>query len=503
MAELLNEYEAAILLKMSPNLLKWFTSYAPKYQDNRKLKCVNRDGDLFYSPKDLLEFDQFLSEPWPSKARVARPNVPSGIEEEIKSESNFRCAICDHTQGTIAHIDPIYNSKNNHPHNLIYLCPNCHALYDKKKGLTRKQIQNLKDDILQTKLVIWKSYTSLLDSISCLIKELETVSTYDFNNKNLKEQMICELLDEINKHVAKEFNDHPRDIKKHEKHKTYENYKNNLREILSENRDVVQKVINERNAYIVKSDEAECPLCEGSGVHNDWPCPVCRGVGTVDQRALDHIDLSPYEQEECPLCEGSGDHNDWRCPICRGVGTVDQRALDHIDLSLYEQEECPLCEGSGDHNDWPCPVCRGVGTVDQRALDHIDLSPYEQEECPLCEGSGDHNDWPCPVCRGVGTVDQEALDHIDLSPYEQEECPLCKGSGDHNNRPCPVCRGVGTVDQEALDHIDLSPYEQEECPLCEGSGEHNDWPCPVCAGVGTVDQEALDHIDLSPYEQEE
>jgi len=31
-------------------------------------------------------------------------------------ESKFRCVICNHISGGVAHIDPIHNSKNNHPH---------------------------------------------------------------------------------------------------------------------------------------------------------------------------------------------------------------------------------------------------------------------------------------------------------------------------------------------------------------------------------------------------
>ena len=123
---------------MSPNLLEWFISYSPKFNEKRKLSYADRKDQILYFDKhELLEFDKYLSMPWPTKKKDQRPNVPSGIEHEIKSESKFRCVICNHSSGNIAHIDPVYNSKNNHPHNLIYLCPNCHELYDSEKSISK------------------------------------------------------------------------------------------------------------------------------------------------------------------------------------------------------------------------------------------------------------------------------------------------------------------------------------------------------------------------------
>ena len=238
-----------------------------------------------------------------------------------------------------------------------------------------------------------------MDSVSSLIKELVILNSKKFNNKELQNEAIKELLDEIKNHTFKEFDAHPIDLKEHEKPKVYIKYKEKLRAIFNENVDVEEKLIEERNNYIKESGKEECPLCMGTGVHNEWKCPICRGVGTVDEALNDDIDLAPFEQEECPLCKGSGDHNEWGCPICRGVGTVDQAAIDEIDLTPFDQEECPLCRGTGGHNEGPCPICRGVGTVDQAAIDEIDLTPFDQEECPLCKGTGGHNEGPCPICR--------------------------------------------------------------------------------------------------------
>jgi len=370
MGKTLNMFEAAILLKMSPNLLGWFTSYSPKFKEKRKLAHVDYKDEIFYFDKlELLDFDKYLSMPWPAKKDDQRPSVPSGIEDEIKSESKFRCVICNHVSGQVAHIDPVHNSKNNHPHNLIYLCPNCHDLYDKKKTITKHQIRKLKNDLLQTKIVIWKSYILLIDSVSSLIKELEKVTHETFDNKELQKDTVSELLYEIKQHASKEFSTHPSDIKKHGKENIFAGYKKRVSEIIDEDVDVEEKLFTERHSYISESGKAECPLCNGTGVHNEWECPICRGVGTVDQEAINEIDLTPFEQEECPLCEGSGAHNERECPVCRGGGTVDQEAINEIDLTMFEQVECPLCNGTGSDNERECRGCRGIGTTDRRNLE--------------------------------------------------------------------------------------------------------------------------------------
>lgn len=72
-----------------------------------------------------------MSTSWPMPPEAIKLNIPSGIKKEIKRESGGECAICGFGEGEYTQIDPVSNSKNNHPHNLIYLCPNCHTKYDK------------------------------------------------------------------------------------------------------------------------------------------------------------------------------------------------------------------------------------------------------------------------------------------------------------------------------------------------------------------------------------
>ena len=166
----MTKYEAAVFLRMSPYLIKWFTKYAPKQGDPRKLSCERgKDNELYFEEDCLKKFDRYLSEPWPHETSRGPP-IPQGIEREIKRESSYRCVICANVSGQLAHIDPVHNSFNNHPHNLIYLCPNCHDFYDKKKLLKKADIITIKQDLLETRVSIWRStrrsveYDLILDS---------------------------------------------------------------------------------------------------------------------------------------------------------------------------------------------------------------------------------------------------------------------------------------------------------------------------------------------------
>jgi len=361
----LHKYDAAVFLRLSPYLIDWLTRFSPKKGHSRKLDFeINAKGEKLFRPEALKAFDRYLTEPWPAKDDE-RPPVPAGIELEIKRESGFRCVICEHANGECSHIDPVHNSKNNHPHNLIYLCPNCHDLYDKKKVIREREIRSIKKDILDVQVSIWRVHSGLLNTVLSLIRKLELIKK---KIKSSKRAAYNALRDEVHQTIKAKVTsasskENPALAKK-------------LKSACAADDDG-SSLIAERAAFLVDHDAADCPLCKGTGSHNDWECPVCRGLGTVDAKAVDEIDLAPYEQGKCPLCQGSGTHNNWECPVCRGVGTVDAKAIEEIDLARYKQEKCPLCRGSGTHNDGECPVCRGVGTVDAEAIEEIDLARYK------------------------------------------------------------------------------------------------------------------------------
>jgi len=53
-----------------------------------------------------------------------RTHIPKAIQEQVKEEFNYKCAICGHDNTQLHHIDG--DPGNSDPMNLIPLCPNCH-----------------------------------------------------------------------------------------------------------------------------------------------------------------------------------------------------------------------------------------------------------------------------------------------------------------------------------------------------------------------------------------
>jgi rubrerythrin len=332
---MLNEIEAALYLKMSPSLIRWLTSHAPKKGESRKLRFLKKEGSkLFFEEAELDSFNKYLQEPWPVSPNQKRPNIPNEIDTEIKQEARFRCAICEESEGEIAHIDPVHLSKCNHPHNLIYLCPNCHTKYDLRNKFTVIEIKKVKQCLLDTRYLFWEDVSNLSNAILRVIKALESIAEFDspilkrLSNEHFKEEM----LNKLQEVVERDLNEANQNSPEYRNKEKYTELTTELRAIVkSSRRNKEDEVIQARYEYLESSAEAECPLCKGSGSHNNWECPICRGVGTVDKMDLSEIDLSEFKQAECPLCKGSGSRNNRKCLICRGVGTVDNR-----DLSAFE-----------------------------------------------------------------------------------------------------------------------------------------------------------------------
>jgi hypothetical protein len=78
-----------------------------------------------------------------------RPSIPTGLERDVKIEAGHRCAIptCRCTTVEIAHIVPWNEIKEHKFDNLIALCPNCHALYDRDKKIDQKSMMIYKANL--------------------------------------------------------------------------------------------------------------------------------------------------------------------------------------------------------------------------------------------------------------------------------------------------------------------------------------------------------------------
>jgi len=117
--------EASAHLRISPILLKWFGSYAPK-RDGRKLR---EQSPGVFEASELNAFDAHLKTAWRNRS------VPSGIKRELALEASGSCPVCNQPCEKLqeAHIrrkDVEVLHYFQHPVNLLPICGTCHDRYD-------------------------------------------------------------------------------------------------------------------------------------------------------------------------------------------------------------------------------------------------------------------------------------------------------------------------------------------------------------------------------------
>ncbi|MBX3582463.1 MAG: hypothetical protein KF810_11235 [Rhizobiaceae bacterium] len=501
---LISEYEAATLTAMSPDLLRWFVSYAPKQGSNRKLKLAKKEDDTwFFDKNDVIEFDAWLKMPWPSQDGQ-RPPVPTGIRREIKAEAGGACAICHDHKDTCeaAHLDAVAASKNNHPENLIWLCANHHTAFDSNLFVPTEDeeefVRSFKTVLRRFRIMLWRTQHQVshtlfivLDNCAHLAKELEVAKTPE--QVHAVEHIAKKTLTELPKLAPISKTD--------PKYGAYKLITDNVLGLVQSKTPLAEKLKSAaiaREDYVAAFGFVMCPLCGGSGRHEGFDCPVCGGDREIGKEEALRVDLKQFDKVDCPICEGEGVVDGAMCPACGGEAQIDRRYADQIDVKDYEKVACPLCDQAG-QSLADCPVCGGNGEVDRRDLDQIDLKNYSEVDCPLCNGSGHYNGRNCPECGGEGRLQRRYADQIDLRHYEKVDCPLCSGSGHRNGMECQICGGERFIDRKDLDKIDLSAYDVVECPVCEGQRTLHGEECPACGGEGEMERQFADNIDISEY----
>ena len=498
-------YEAACLTKLSPELLEWFTKFAPKHKDKRKLQFYKKEGDLlFFERSELFSFNNWLKTPWPKPADQQRPNIPEGIKREVIAEANMACAMCNSYRGTceIAHIDPVHKSLNNHPDNLIFLCSNHHTAFDKGIfiPIDKEFVANLKDIILRRKCQNWSfqkdisiKLITVLETCSKLLEQLKSESTPE-HIKTI-ELIAKETLSNIPKLAPVSESD--------PKYADFIKIQKRIEEVSGDSQaSVKERLVRTRaikQEYTTAYGFVACPLCKGSGIHGESECPVCFGDKEIEEQEVKNLDLSVFEKVECPLCRGDRTHLGEDCPVCEGVGELEKRYSVEIDLREYDLVACPVCKGKARYNGDYCRACNGEGELEQRYADEIDLRDYALVPCPLCKGERRHNGEDCRVCYGEGQIEQRYADEVDLSQYSLVPCRLCDGEGRYRGENCPVCDGNGEIEKGYADEVDLSQYSLVPCPLCKGRGQRRGDDCPVCDGNGEIEKGYADEVDLSQY----
>lgn len=510
MAKVLSEIDAALVVSMSPELLRWLTSYAPK-PGGRKLPFEERDGEYFYDRSELLDFDAFLSAPW-AHHDGQRPPVPAGIRREIQIEAHSTCAVCPHmNDGEAAHIVAVAKSFNNHPSNLIWLCPNHHTAYDYghriHANLKKDVIQAYKDMLVESNLRRWRMERRSTHALLLFIKDLETARTLcqDAANKMTAgaQAFTSRVLAEVNA-AAKRISEAPMPAIATGHSKAYSTL---ARVALTASQaspgEAVRLLSTARDGYLVEASEVSCPLCNGEGSFGRFEtCPICVGDGVVDEATASSVDLEQFLETPCPLCKGKGNFRDYdECPECGGAGALTHADAQQVDVTAYQLQKCPLCKGRGSYGDYDhCPECSGSGKVERRHAEQVDLASYERTTCPLCDGTGKYGFRDdCPVCGGEGEVEINSLRQIDLTDYDLVKCPPCRGSGSLHGEECGACEGNGQVERKDLPDIEQD-FRMVPCPLCRGTGQFRNYDeCPVCEGEKMMEARTAQQIDTSDF----
>jgi hypothetical protein len=135
-------YEASIILGVPEFLVRDFVSYG---FNQRKLKAVNTGSAAYqFSIEEVQDFRSHLEAPWSGNSRSS---IPKHIERYLKYEAQGVCALCQTQQPhyEYAHIQPWATSRCHSPHNILYLCLNCHTSH----GNDIKLLRGLKEEKLR------------------------------------------------------------------------------------------------------------------------------------------------------------------------------------------------------------------------------------------------------------------------------------------------------------------------------------------------------------------
>jgi hypothetical protein len=506
----LSEIESAIYLKMTPQLLRYFTKRQVKSGDDRRLAFVEKDGVRWYDRAELDSYDSFLRAPWPKRKGAQRPRLPGKIRQEIMLEAAAACPVCGHeASGEAAHIEPVAKTMSHHPSNLIWLCPNHHTMVDKiaiVHNVTLTTVKVLKGVLVGRKLRVLNLERAASNGFLQLIRQVEKLSAM-INDKALAEakqglEAIASLDVSALSATAAKLAAEPSKPKKKDKkaaplHALAASVAKSIKKVDRTKPGALAQfavdAATARGRYLKETGQVDCPVCSGRGVRNGSDCPACGGEGALDERVASEIDVADYEDVDCPLCDGSGRRNGDDCPECGGEGRFERRFLERVDLRDYEVVDCPVCDGSGRRHGQFCEACDGERTMERRFAGQIDLRDYQEVDCPLCDERGEDPD--CPVCDGELRIEGRHADRIDLRDYRKVDCKLCAGSGSVDHEDCPACGGEGEMERRDYDNIDWREWEVVDCPKCGGKGHVRHDDCGHCGGEGKMYRRQTWYLD--------
>lgn len=498
---MLNRYQAAAFIGLSPELLLHLTTHRVKWQDPRKLVVAKyvKDEPTF-TKAELTSYDTWLRARWPSKDGQ-RPPMPPAIREEIRIEANLECALCRSSgeAGEAAHINPVATSKSNHPSNLIWLCSTHHTKLDNgcfgPTGADNQIIAALKIGLHHFKRMSWQGQADISKSIAGTLALCRSLNAHLVALGPAGADRLLEVnaLKRLAKKALKQLPTLATKSKSLSEKPTLSKLKAKLAE-------TKQKSTSKRLAtassfeadYLKASGLVQCPLCKGKTTYSGFDCRVCSGDGVVSKDL--HVDLSEFELIDCTLCSGSGLYLNETCPPCVGDGKLERGTADRTDFSQFDLVNCPVCKGRGGHLGEDCQACFGDRKMLRRTAELIDPDDYSEVDCPLCEGEGRYDGDDCPECKGDKKMQKQHADRVDVTDYKKRQCPICKGTTQYEGLDCPACNAEGEMTAAQARDLDHSQYELVRCPQCKGCGTLHDNDCPGCNGTKKIPRRFADQF---------
>lgn len=143
---LLEAWEAALYLGITPELLFYYTSdnFRKRPGEKRCLETVQVSGSTRFSVQSLDAFDGYLREPW-AMVGEDRRDPPQKVLAYLNAESGGGCVRCGSGIAVeTAHIEPWSSSRCNHHHNLLRICSACHSEHDMHKSVPTEELLKLK-----------------------------------------------------------------------------------------------------------------------------------------------------------------------------------------------------------------------------------------------------------------------------------------------------------------------------------------------------------------------
>jgi DnaJ-class molecular chaperone len=425
---LLTISEAATASGFSIELLDSLTKRCPKSGQTRVLTAKAMDGAVYIDDRELQAYLMYLGEPRPLPASGTRPRVPDAIARDVREECHQCCAICgDMNHGEIAHIDPVADSLNNSPDNLILLCSNHHTEYDygyrpssnvSRDGiLAAKQVKRMSR---RRMLRFEANVAGTLRTVLGLVKNLESRVKENVED-DVREAYVTELQALIEK--LPELSRSAQDAAERDADFAVE--ESALLELApkliaatqgaamtSSETQAAAATIVSASRSIIRLDEVSCPHCEGRGTTGlmGQLCAYCRGDQVVTEAVAASYDPDAIDEVPCPHCRGRGTTGLMGsvCAYCRGDCVVSSATAEEYDPDAIDEVACPHCEGRGTTGlmSSVCAYCRGDCVVSSATAEEYDPDAIDEVPCPRCEGTGTIGlaGTICGLCRGDTVV---------------------------------------------------------------------------------------------------